>query len=66
MTKEDECSFPLFYGQEIFISVFELIAVFKHCSGHVNFTIWKRYHTVGTGPKSNRKIPHCRNRSKVQ
>jgi hypothetical protein len=39
MTKEDECSFPLFHGQEIFISVFELIAVFKHCSGHVNFTI---------------------------
>jgi hypothetical protein len=24
------------------------------------------YHTVGTGPQSNRKIPHCRNRSTIQ
>jgi hypothetical protein len=26
----------------------------------------KKYHTVGTGPQSNRKRPHCRNRSTVQ
>jgi hypothetical protein len=26
----------------------------------------KKYHTVGTIPKSNRKIPHCGNNSKIQ
>ena len=26
----------------------------------------KKYHTVGTVPKSNRKIPHCRNSSKIK
>jgi hypothetical protein len=25
----------------------------------------EKYHTVRTGPKSNRKIPHCQNRSKI-
>jgi hypothetical protein len=27
--------------------------------------ILDKYHTVRTGPKSNRKIPHCQNRSKI-
>jgi uncharacterized 2Fe-2S/4Fe-4S cluster protein (DUF4445 family) len=26
----------------------------------------EKYHTVGTIPKSNRKIPHCGNNSKIQ
>jgi hypothetical protein len=25
-----------------------------------------KYHTVGTAQKSNRKIPHCQNSSKIQ
>jgi hypothetical protein len=26
----------------------------------------EKYHTVGTVPKTNRKIPHCRNSHKKQ
>jgi hypothetical protein len=49
---------------------------FWNCSNSVVFFYWilelqlqnpiEKYHTVGTVPKSNRKIQHCRNSSKIQ
>jgi hypothetical protein len=41
-----------------------ILELFQQCGIYQNPIV--KYHTVETVPKSNRKIPHCRNSSKIQ